>query len=479
MDSQKSEKRRFFTAQDFTQGSLLKSLIFFSIPLLIGNVFQQLYSTVDALVVGRVLGMEALAAIGASSSIMFFFISLFMGISVGAGVVISQAFGAKNFERLQKAVSTTYGCTIVAGVFISVVGYFLAEPMLRLLQTPEEIIVNAITYLRIIFIGMLAMASFNALSGVLRAVGDSVTPLIFLVISTVLNTTTDILFIYVFGWGIEAVAWGTVMCQSVSAFLCILRIRYLRKELHVTPRHLVIHRAMLPEILRIGLPAGIQQVAVSLGNMAVQGLINTTGVHTVAGWTAFLRIDTFTIMPIMTISMAASILVGQNIGARNLERMERGIKSAVMLAMGMAVVTSSATLLFARPLIGAFIPGETESVQMAVQAGMDIVWRIVPFYFLLGLQFTMSNVLRGAGEARAPMFITIFTMCVFRMPLAYLLYGAFKDPSVIWWASPISWCVGNALNLLYYFRAKWRLRALERVNRMYANDEPAESAGGA
>ena len=480
MSSHTQNRRGFFAPQDFTQGSIFKSLIFFSIPLFIGNVFQQLYNTVDALVVGRVLGIEALAAVGSSAMIIFFFISLFMGISIGAGVVISQAFGARNQERLQKAVSTTYGCTIVVGVVISALGYFLTEPILRLLQTPEETFVNAHTYLRIIFIGIIATAAFNALSGVLRAVGDSVTPLIFLIIASVLNIVTDILFVVVFGWGIAAVAWGTVLCQSVSAILCGLRIRSFGKELHVTPRNLIIHRSLLPEILRIGLPAGIQQVAVSLGNMFIQGLINSTGVYTMAGWVAFMRIDTFTTMPLMTISMAVSILVGQNIGARKIERMDRGIRGSLLLSAAVAAVTSAGTLIFARTLISAFIPGDTEEVQSAVQVGMDVVWRIVPFYFLLGMQFSLSSVLRGAGEARIPMIFTIFSMFAIRIPLSYMLYGVFETSSAIWWASPISWCVGITMNLLYYFRANWRERALDRVNRMYIssnsdeNPEPAQ-----
>jgi len=461
-------KRGFFAPQDFTRGSILKSLVFFSIPLLIGNIFQQLYSTIDALVLGRALGMEVLAAVGASSMVLFFFISLFMGVSVGAGVVISQAFGARNHERLQKAVSTTYGCTVVIGILISVAGYFLAEPILTLLRTPVEILDKAAVYLKIVFIGMIAMAAFNTLSGVLRAVGDSVTPLIFLIISTILNIVTDLLFVVVFGWGIDAVAWGTVLCQTVTAVLCAIRIRYLGSELHVTPRNLIIHKEIMPEILRIGLPAGIQQVVMSISNMIVQGLINTLGVSVVAGWVAFMRIDTFTIMPMMTVSMATSILVGQNIGARDLARVSQGIRRALLLTVAIGLVMSAATLAFALPLISAFIPGDTVAIQAAVQAGMDIAWRIVPFYFLLGIQFTMGSVLRGAGDAKWPMIISIFSLCAVRLPMSYLLYFITGAASAIFWAPPISWCVGVIINAVYYFRAKWRERAIERVDRMYA-----------
>jgi putative MATE family efflux protein len=340
---------------------------------------------------------------------------------------------------------------------------------LRLLQTPDEIYVNALAYLRIIFLGIMATAAYNILAGVLRAVGDSVTPLIFLIVSTVLNTILDILFVLVWGWGIESIAFGTVLSQTVSATLCAFRIKYMSSELHVTPRNLIIHRDMLPEILRIGLPAGIQQVTISLGNMAIQSLINTTGVSVIAGWVAFTRIDTFTTMPLMTVSTAVSILVGQNIGARNLERMDRGIKGALILAASLAAVTSTATLLFARSLIGAFIPGDTEAVLAAVQSGIEIVWRIVPFYVLLGIQFSLSSVLRGAGEAKVPMFFSILSMLIIRMPLSYLLYNIFGVPSAIFWAAPISWSVGVVVNMLYYYRAKWRVRALERVDRIYAS----------
>ncbi len=452
-------KRGFFAAQDMTQGSALKNLVYFSIPLLIGNIFQQLYNTVDALVVGNAVGSGALAAVGASGMIIFFFVSLFIGIATGAGVLISQAFGAKDRDRLQKTVSTMYGLTLYVGIFLSVVGFLLSKPILILLKTPPEIMDASVAYLRIIFVGMLASAAYNSIGGVLRAVGDSITPLIFLIVATVLNIFLDLFFVLVLDMGVPGVAIATILAQAISAILSIIRLNQLDEALHLKPGRLKIYREVLPEILRIGLPSGIQQISISLGSMVIQGLVNSLGVVVVAGWTSAMRIDTFTTMPMMTISMAITTYVGQNIGAQRIDRVDRGIKVSLGLVVVVAAIMSSASLIFARPLLNMFTPGETQ----VIDAGMDILWRIAPFYFLLGTMFCMSGVMRGAGEARVPMITSIMSVCAIRVPLAYLLFAVIGTPSSIWWAIPIGWLLGFLFQLLYYRFGKWKERSMERM----------------
>jgi len=452
-------KPKLFGTRDMTVGSTFGSIIAFSIPLLIGNVFQQLYNTVDALVVGNAVGSGALAAVGASGQILFFFASLFIGIATGAGVLISQAFGAKDQERLKKTVSTMYGLTLYAGILISVVGFFLAKPILLLLQTPEEIMADSLAYLRIIFVGMLASAAYNSIGGVLRAVGDSITPLVFLVIATVLNIILDIVFVTVFDMGVPGVAIATILAQAVSAILSIIRLNRMDETLHLKLDRLKIYPDILPEILRIGLPSGIQQISISLGSMVIQSLVNSLGVVVVAGYTSFMRIDMFTGMPMMTISMAVTTYVGQNMGARRLDRVERGIKTSVLMVVVIAVVMSSVSLLFGRPLLNLFTPGESDVVDM----GMNILWRVAPFYSLLGTMFCIGGVMRGAGEARVPMISSIMSVVLFRVPLAYLLYYVFKTDTSLWWAIPIGWAFGCIFQFSYYRFSNWRTRALARM----------------
>lgn len=448
-----------------TEGSAFGNIVAFSIPLLIGNVFQQLYNTVDALVIGNASGSGALAAVGASGQVIFFFVSLFIGISSGAGVLISQAFGARDHDRLRRTVSTMYGLTLWVGVFLSVAGYFLSEPILRLLKTPEEILSDSIAYLQIIFVGMLASAAYNSIGGVLRAVGDSITPLIFLIVATVLNIALDILFVVAFDMGVPGVAIATIIAQAVAAILSIIRLNRMDDDaLHIKPSRLKIYREVLPEILRIGLPSGIQQISISLGSMAIQGLVNSLGVVVVAGYTSFARIDTFTTMPMMTISMAVTTYVGQNIGARRVDRVDRGIKVSILMVLVVAAVMSAASLLFGRALLNMFTPGEAD----VIDAGMYILWRVAPFYFLLGVMFCVGSVMRGAGEARVPMISSIMSVVVIRVPLAYLLYNIFGTPTSLWWAIPIGWALGTAFQLAYYRFSNWRARAEQRIESMAA-----------
>jgi putative MATE family efflux protein len=458
-DDMTQTKKSLFGAQDMTRGSALRNIIAFSIPLLIGNIFQQLYNTVDALVVGNAAGSNALAAVGASGQVIFFFVSLFIGISTGAGVLISQAFGAHDQDRLRRTVSTMYALTLYVGIFLSVAGFLLAGPILRLLQTPEEIMQDSIAYLRIIFVGMLVSAAYNTIGGVLRAVGDSITPLIFLVVATVVNIALDLLFVLSFGWGVMGVALATIIAQGISAILSIIRVNRMGDALRLNFKSMKIDREILPGILRIGLPSGIQQISISLGSMAIQGLVNSLGVAVVAGNTAFGRIDTFTSMPMMTISMAITTYVGQNIGARRIDRVERGIKISIVLVLIVAALMSSISIVFAEQLLGLFVPGEHN----VIAAGLDIVYRITPFYFLLGIMFCMSGVMRGAGEARVPMITSIMSVVVVRVPLAYLLYNIFGTAASIWWAVSIGWALGCLVQFFYYRFADWRGRALRSM----------------
>lgn len=450
-------------SQDMTQGSPWKGIALFSVPLLIGNVFQQLYNTVDTIVVGRLIGENALAAVGFCGTIIFFFVSLFIGISTGAGVVISQAFGAKDQERLRKGVGTVYALTILVGVLLTVLGLLLTRPILQLLNTPPDVLADAETYLRIIFIGMIGSAMYNMVGGILRGVGDSFTPLLFLIVATLLNIGLDLLFVMAFDMGVAGVAWATIIAQTISAILCIIRVNTMDDALHFKIRRLKIDRRLLPEILRIGLPSGVQQISISLGMMAIQGLINSLGSSVMAGYTAAMRVDTFATMPMMTISMALTTFVGQNVGARKMERISKGVRASLLMVVGISAVLCTLIYIFAPSLLHIF----SDSAG-AIQAGQEVLRVLVPFYVLLGLMFCMGGVMRGAGEPIVPMVASIFSVVAIRVPLAYLLYNLFGTASSIWWSFPIGWAIGLLYQGLYYRFGKWRQRSIARMDKQLA-----------
>lgn len=439
--------------RDMTQGTIWKHLLAFALPLMIGNLFQQLYNTVDSIVVGQFVSKQALAAVGSTTSIINMLVGFFSGVSVGAGVIISQRFGAKDPEGVHKAVHTTISLTLIIGLVGTVVGIVLAPIMLTLMKTPQDVFVEAKAYLQIYFGGISGLMLYNMGSGILRAVGDSRRPLYFLVFSSCVNIVLDLVFVLGFHMGVEGVAYATIIAQFASAALIYFTL-YRTHDVHrFQPKKLRIYPEMVRSIIRVGLPAGLQQALTSFSNVFVQGYINSFGTNCVAGWSCYHRIDQFILLPMQSISMASTTFAGQNIGHRDLERTEKGIRTAVMLSIIVTGILIGLVVIFCAPLIKIFNddPG-------VVEYGVMFIRLISPFYLIICFNQIYAGALRGAGDAKAPMVIMLFSFVLFRQ--LYLAIGT-QFINTEWFVGlgyPAGWIMCSTLQLLYYYKSKWRDR---------------------
>lgn len=445
--------------RDMTQGVIWKHLIAFALPLMIGNLFQQLYNTVDSIVVGNYVSKQALAAVGSTTSIINMMVGFFSGVSVGAGVIISQRFGAKDPEGVHKAVHTTITLTLIIGVIGTVVGTLLAPTMLTLMKTPEDVFVEAKVYLRIYFGGISGLMLYNMGSGILRAVGDSRRPLYFLIVSSVVNIVLDLLFVLGFGMGVEGVAYATIIAQFVSAFLIYLTLYRTRDVHQFRPSKLRLYPEMVSSIIRVGLPSGLQQALTSFSNVFVQSYINSFGTNCVAGWSCYHRIDQFILLPMQSISMASTTFAGQNIGNRDLERTEKGIRTAVTLSIVVTGILITLVSIFCVPLIKIF-----NNDPAVLEYGKTFIRLISPFYLIICFNQIYAGALRGAGDAKAPMVIMLFSFVLFRQ--LYLAIGtqfeALNNPWFVGLGYPAGWAMCSALQLTYYYKSKWRERCRNR-----------------
>lgn len=443
--------------QDMTKGSVARQIIIFAIPLFIGNIFQQLYNMVDAVVVGRFVGKNALAAVGTSFPAMFLLVALVMGLTMGASVVVSQLFGAGDLKKMRRALSTAFIFLLICALSLTLIGILAARSLLLLLKTPPEIIGDASIYLKIIFAGLLFMFLYNTIAAFLRALGDSRTPLYFLIISSLLNMGLDLLFVLRFKMGVAGVGWATVISQAVSVILCIIYI-YKRVELlRLKPRDLIFDRELFALSVRLGIPASIQQTVVSFGMIAVQGLVNSFGSVTMAAYTAAARIDSIAMMPIMNLGLAVSTFTAQNIGAGNLERVRRGYRRTLAMVAACCVATSAVILLFGPKLIELFI--DAREVEVIAQ-GNDYITVVSFFYILLGLLFVTNGVLRGSGDMIVSMASTIVNLTV-RVIFAYFLSSRAEiGYHGIWWSIPIGWGCGFIVAYTRYRSGKWTVKAV-------------------
>jgi putative MATE family efflux protein len=456
--------------QDMTKGSVARQIIIFAIPLFIGNIFQQLYNMVDAVVVGRFVGKNALAAVGTSFPAMFLLVALVMGLTMGASVVVSQLFGAGDLKKMRRALSTAFIFLLICALSLTLIGILAARSLLLLLKTPPEIIDDASIYLKIIFAGLLFMFLYNTIAAFLRALGDSRTPLYFLIISSLLNMGLDLLFVLRFKMGVAGVGWATVISQAVSVILCIIYI-YKRVELlRLKPRDLIFDRELFALSVRLGIPASIQQTVVSFGMIAVQGLVNSFGSVTMAAYTAAARIDSIAMMPIMNLGLAVSTFTAQNIGAGNLERVRRGYRRTLAMVAACCVATSAVILLFGPKLIELFI--DAREVEVIAQ-GNDYITVVSFFYILLGLLFVTNGVLRGSGDMIVSMASTIVNLTV-RVIFAYFLSSRAEiGYHGIWWSIPIGWGCGFIVAYTRYRSGKWTVKAV--VNSPSRQTAEAES----
>lgn len=443
--------------QDLTRGNETKLLLSFSIPMLFGNLFQQLYNMVDSIVVGNWVGKEALAAVGASFPVIFLLLSLFMGLSMGANILISQFHGARDTERVRLTIETNYLFTFWSGLALTVIGFFGAEPIMILLRSPPAVLPQAVLYLRIFSLGMLAFLGFNTVSGVLRGLGDSKNPLWMLLISTVLNIGLDILFVVAFGWGVAGVAFATILSQGVSLLLALAYLNKRHELLRLNLMKLRFDRELFVASVKIGIPSGIQQSLVALGISTMTGIVNGFGTDAIAGYAAATRIESLASLPTMTISMALSTFVGQNLGARKPERVRRGLLSALALS-----VTISALAAVVFQFAGSALIGFFNSDPGVLESGSSYLRIIGPFFVVFSVMFMLNGTIRGAGDTLMPLLTTLIAMWVVRVPAGFALSRVFELNGV-WFAFPTGWIIGTLISIAYYRSGNWK-KTFEKIH---------------
>jgi putative MATE family efflux protein len=440
--------------KDLTRGGEARALVFFSVPMLLGNVFQQFYNMVDSIVVGNFVGKTALAAVGASFPVIFLMVALIMGLTMGATVLVAQFFGARQFDRIRATVDTTYIALFWSGIVVSVLGVLGTPWILGVLDIPADAAVEAATYLRILFAGMLGMFGYNAVSAILRGLGDSKTPLYILIFSSLTNVVLDLLFVIAFGWGVAGVAWATVISQGLSFVGALLVLDSRNRYVRLSIRDLRFDPEIFRISMKIGLPTGLQQTAVASGHMVLMRIVNGFGTDVTAGFTAAGRLDSFAMMPAMNLSQAMSTFTGQNIGAGRTDRVRRGLRAGLALSLAASLFTGLAVILFGRELVSIFSrdPG-------VVSVGERYLLIAGPFYLLFSIMFLVNGVLRGAGDAVIPLFTTLLALWVVRVPCA-IWFSSFMGPDGVWWAMPAGWTVGCIASMLYYSSGRWKSRAL-------------------
>lgn len=436
-----------------TEGSIPKSMIAFTIPLLLGNILQQLYNTADALIVGNFLGSTALAAVSSTGSITYLLVGFFNGLAIGAGVVISRYFGAKNEKMIRRSVHTDVAFGIICGIIMTILGVAFTPFILRLMGTPTEVFPYSVLYLRVYFMGSLALVLYNVCMGILQAVGDSQRPLNYLIISSCTNVVLDVIFCGVFRLGVEFAALATIMSQFLSVTLCIRRLMRVQEVYQLNWREVRPDKDILKQMIKNGLPTGVQNSIISLANVIVQSNINSFGKMAMAGCGSHMKIEGFAIQPIICLSMANTTFVSQNIGAEKYDRVRKGTIFGICSTMAFAELVGIIMFTFAPKLIMLF-----DRSPEAIEFGSTHTRTVALFYFLLAFSHAAAGVLRGAGKAIVPMFVMIGTWCVMRVTYITIVTQFYDNIKVIFWGYPITWLASSAIYLVYLLKADWLKR---------------------
>ncbi len=433
-----------------TEGAIWKNILYFSVPLILGNLFQQLYNTVDSIIVGNYIGSEALAAVGGSGSIINLLVGFCIGASAGAGVVLSQFFGAGNRQGVKEAVHTTIAIAICAGAVVSIAGMLLAPAMLRAMGTPDEVFDMAVSYLRVFFGGMLFSVIYNMSAGILNAVGNSKRSLIYLMVAAVSNIFLDLLFVIVFKMGVVGVALATDISQLLSCIFIILFLVRSQDVYRLNLKEIRFYKNLPGKILKIGLPTGVQNIVISLSNVVVQSSVNSFGAVAMAGFAAYIKIDGFNILPVLSFSMAATTFTGQNVGAGQYDRVKRGMRVSVGMAV-LYTITAGIVLMTFAPQIMRVFTGQED----VVEYGVYILQFFCPFYWMLGILNVLTGTVRGTGKTLQAMFVFLFSMCIFRVLWIWGALSVSHELSSVMIGYPASWAVGLVLILLYVWKGKW------------------------
>ena len=450
--------KQFFTRRDvdMTSGNVYGLLIRFAVPLLLGNLFQQLYNTVDTWVVGNYVGKEAFSAVGTVSPIINMLIGTFLGLSIGAGVVISQYYGAKQEQKVSETVHTALVMTAILGVLFTFIGVLMTPPMLRLMKTPAEVFPEAQRYLTIYFSGIFGLLLYNMGAGILRAVGDSQRPFYFLVLSTTLNIGLDLLFVIVFHMGVAGVAYATILAQGLSAVLVLLLLMRAKNCVRVSLRALKLHMDPLKKIVKVGVPAALQRAITSFSNVFVQSYINYFGADVMGGWTAYTKVDAFLFLPMLSVASGATTFVGQNLGVNNVERARKGVRAAMVIAMACNLIIMVPVIVFA-PALVRFFNGTPE----VITYGTLFLRMMSPFYVLTCVNQILAGSLRGAGDSKTPMFIMLGSFVLFRQIYLFVVTHFISNAIVpVAISYPAGWLVCSIATVIYYKFAHWEKHRL-------------------
>lgn len=446
----KTEKQRSAHTKDLTTGNPYSQIVSFALPLLLSQIFQQLYNTADSLIVGKFLGTEALAAVSSAGSVIFLLTSFFDGTAMGAGVIISRYFGAKDTDRASRAIHTNFAFGIASGILLTVVGIGFTPTLLRWLNTDPDVMPQAVEYFRYYFCGALALILYNICRGVMSALGDSRRPLYYLIFSSVLNVLLDLLLVGVFHFGVWAAAVATVISQAASVVLCMIHLLRRKDAFRVSVRRIRFHWDMLGEIVRYGLPSGVQNSVIALANVIVLSQINSFGKFATAAFGSHAKIEGFTFMPIISFNMAITTFISQNLGARQYDRAKKGARFGIGTALVLSEMIGLLYYAFAPVLIRLF-----DSAPEVVAMGVQQARTASLFYFLLSFSHAIAAVCRGAGRAFVPMLVMLSIWCVLRIAYIQFVMTVFGEIEYIYWAYPITWAISSVIYLIYYLCSDW------------------------
>lgn len=433
-----------------TSGVIWKELLLFSIPLLLGNLFQLLYNTVDSIVVGNFVGHQALAAVGASTPLINMLIGFFMGVAAGAGVLVSRFFGARKLEELHIAVHTFVAFTFLFGVLMMVAGITLTPLFLQWMGTPADIMEMAVLYLRIYFLGIIPTMLYNSGAGILQAVGDSRRPLCFLTVASVLNIILDLVFVIQLNMGVAGVAWATLIAQTVSCILVAVTLLRSKESYQIIPKKIRIDKPMLMQIVRLGIPSGLQQMIVSFSNVLVMSYVNRFGSAAIAGFSSANKFDNFLGLPVNSFMLAITTFVGQNMGANQIERVKKGITTCIFMGIGIVIAIGIPAYLFSDLCIRMF-----SQEADVIYYGSWMMRTLVPFYSILNVAQVLTGAVRGTGNTTVPMLVNVFYYCIIRQVFLAVAMMFVNSIVVVFWSYPLTWTLSAVTLFLYYQRGTW------------------------
>ena len=435
---------------DLTEGIIWRKLLFFALPILLGQIFQQLYNTFDSLIVGKFLGDQALAAVSSSGSLIFMLVGFFQGVAIGAGVIIAKEYGAKNYKAMRLALHTDVAFGLTAGVVLTIVGVVFSPTILRWMNTPADVLPQSVEYFRVYFCGAIFIVMYNIFVGILQAVGDSRHPLYYLILSSLVNVALDLILVGGFRFGVGAAALATTISQGLSALLCLIQLLRSTGEYRLLLREVRFHMDSLKNIVRFGLPSGIQNSVIALANLVVQTNINGFGEAAMAGCGSYFKVEGFAFLPITCFAQGLTTFVGQNLGAKQYDRVKRGVRFGLICSMTMAEVIGIVFWILAPTLIGLF-SNSPEVVAFGVrQARVESL-----FYCMLAFAHCVAGIMRGAGKATVPMFTMLGFWCVLRVAYITTALHFYPHIEIVFSAYPLTWCSSCVVFLLYFLKADW------------------------